>query len=127
VRYEGPRGGPGMREMLGLTAALVGQGLGEDVALLTDGRFSGATRGLMAGHVAPEAARGGPIAIIAEGDAIIFDLDARKLQIELSDAEIKARLAKWKPPAPRYKTGVFAKYAAQVSSASLGAITRADI
>ena len=127
VRYEGPRGGPGMREMLGLTAALVGQGLGEDVALLTDSRFSGATRGLMAGHVAPEAARGGPIAIIAEGDAIIFDLDARKLQIELSDAEIKARLAKWKAPALRYKTGVFAKYAAQVSSASLGAITRADI
>jgi dihydroxy-acid dehydratase len=127
VRYEGPRGGPGMREMLGLTAALVGQGLGEDVALLTDGRFSGATRGLMAGHVAPEAARGGPIAIIAEGDVIIFDLDARKLQIELSDAEIKTRLAKWKAPAPRYKTGVFAKYAAQVSSASLGAITRADI
>jgi dihydroxy-acid dehydratase len=127
VRYEGPRGGPGMREMLGLTAALVGQGLGEDVALLTDGRFSGATRGLMAGHVAPEAARGGPIAIIAEGEAIIFDLDARKLQIELSDAEIKARLAKWKAPAPRYRTGVFAKYAAQVSSASLGAITRADI
>jgi dihydroxy-acid dehydratase len=127
VRYEGPRGGPGMREMLGLTAALVGQGLGEDVALLTDGRFSGATRGLMAGHVAPEAARGGPIAIIAEGDAIIFDLDGRKLQIELSDAEIKTRLAKWKAPAPRYKTGVFAKYAAQVSSASLGAITRADI
>jgi dihydroxy-acid dehydratase len=127
VRYEGPRGGPGMREMLGLTAALVGQGLGEDVALLTDGRFSGATRGLMAGHVAPEAARGGPIAIIAEGDAIVFDLDARKLQIDLSDAEIKARLAKWKAPAPRYKTGVFAKYAALVSSASLGAITRADI
>ncbi len=127
VRYEGPRGGPGMREMLGLTAALVGQGLGEDVALLTDGRFSGATRGLMAGHVAPEAARGGPIAIIAEGDAIVFDLDARKLQIELSDAEIQARLAKWKPPAPHYKTGVFAKYAALVSSASLGAITRADI
>lgn len=127
VRYEGPRGGPGMREMLGLTAALVGQGLGEDVALLTDGRFSGATRGLMAGHVAPEAARGGPIAIIAEGDSIVFDLEARKLQLELSDAEIKARLAKWKAPAPRYKTGVFAKYVALVSSASLGAITRADI
>ena len=127
VRYEGPRGGPGMREMLGLTAALVGQGLGEDVALLTDGRFSGATRGLMAGHVAPEAARGGPIAIIAEGDSIVFDIDARKLQLELSDAEISARLAKWKAPAPRYKTGVFAKYAALVSSASLGAITRADI
>jgi len=127
VRYEGPRGGPGMREMLGLTAALVGQGLGEDVALLTDGRFSGATRGLMAGHVAPEAARGGAIAIIAEGDFIVFDLDARKLQVELSDEEIKARLAKWKAPAPNYKTGVFAKYAALVSSASLGAITRADL
>jgi dihydroxy-acid dehydratase len=126
VRYEGPRGGPGMREMLGLTAALVGRGLGEDVALLTDGRFSGATRGLMAGHVAPEAARGGPIAIVAEGDSIVFDVAARKLQIELSDAEIKARLAKWKPPAPRYKTGVFAKYAALVSSASLGAVTTAD-
>ncbi len=126
VRYEGPRGGPGMREMLGLTAALVGRGLGEDVALLTDGRFSGATRGLMAGHVAPEAARGGPIAIVAEGDTIVFDVAARKLQVELSDAEIKARLAKWKPPAPRYKTGVFAKYAALVSSASLGAITSTD-
>jgi dihydroxy-acid dehydratase len=116
-----------MREMLGLTAALVGLGLGEDVALLTDGRFSGATRGLMAGHVAPEAARGGPIAVITEGDSIVFDLDARKLQIELSDAEIKARLEKWKAPAARYKAGVFAKYAALVSSASLGAITRADI
>jgi dihydroxy-acid dehydratase len=127
VRYEGPRGGPGMREMLGLTAALVGQGLGEDVALLTDGRFSGATRGLMAGHVAPEAARGGAIAIIQEGDSIVFDIAARKLELEVSDAEIKSRLARWKAPAPRYKTGVFAKYAAQVSSASLGAITRADI
>jgi dihydroxy-acid dehydratase len=127
VRYEGPRGGPGMREMLGLTATLVGQGLGADVALLTDGRFSGATRGLMAGHVAPEAACGGPIAIIAEGDSIVFDLDARKLQVELSDAEIKARLAKWKAPEPHYKTGAFAKYAALVSSASLGAITRPGI
>jgi dihydroxy-acid dehydratase len=124
VRYEGPRGGPGMREMLGLTAALVGQGLGEHVALLTDGRFSGGTRGLMVGHVSPEAARGGPIAIIAEGDFVTFDLDARKLQLELSDAEIKARLAKWKVPEPRYKTGAFAKYAALVSSASLGAITQ---
>jgi dihydroxy-acid dehydratase len=123
VRYEGPRGGPGMREMLGLTAALVGQGLGEDVALLTDGRFSGATRGLMAGHAAPEAARGGPIAIIAEGDEITFDLATKTLRLELSDAEIKARLAKWKAPEPRYKTGVLAKYAALVSSASLGAIT----
>ena len=127
IRYEGPRGGPGMREMLGLTAALVGQGLGEEVALLTDGRFSGATRGLMAGHVAPEAARGGPIAILAEGDSIVFDLAARKLNVELSDAEIRARLAKWKAPAPRYKTGVFSKYAALVSSASLGAITTANL
>jgi dihydroxy-acid dehydratase len=127
VRYEGPRGGPGMREMLGLTAALVGLGLGEDVSLLTDGRFSGATRGLMAGHAAPEAARGGPIAIVAEGDEITFDLGTKTLRLELSDAEIKARLAKWKAPEPRYKTGVFAKYAALVSSASLGAITRADI
>jgi dihydroxy-acid dehydratase len=127
VRYEGPRGGPGMREMLGLTAALVGQGLGEDVALLTDGRFSGATRGLMAGHVAPEAARGGPIAIVAEGDSIVFDLDKKSLHLDLSDTEIQARLAKWKAPAPRYKTGVFAKYAALVGSASLGAITRAEI
>jgi dihydroxy-acid dehydratase len=126
VRYEGPRGGPGMREMLGLTAALVGQGLGEDVALLTDGRFSGATRGLMAGHAAPEAARGGPIAIVAEGDAIVFDLAKKSLQLDLSDAEIQSRLAKWKAPTPRYKTGVFAKYAALVSSASLGAITRPD-
>ena len=126
VRYEGPRGGPGMREMLGLTAALVGQGLGEHVALLTDGRFSGATRGLMAGHAAPEAARGGPIAIVAEGDQIVFDLAKKSLSVELSDAEIKARLAKWKAPAPKYKTGVFAKYAALVSSASLGAITTAD-
>ncbi len=127
VRYEGPRGGPGMREMLGLTAALVGQGLGEDVALLTDGRFSGATRGLMAGHVAPEAARGGAIAIIAEGDMISFDVKARKLEVELSDVEIKARLAKWKAPEPRYKTGVFAKYAALVTSASLGAYTDAGL
>jgi dihydroxy-acid dehydratase len=116
-----------MREMLGLTATLVGQGLGEEVALLTDGRFSGATRGLMVGHVAPEAARGGPIAIIAEGDSIVFDLDARKLQLELSDAEIKARLSKWQAPAPRYKTGAFAKYAALVSSASVGAVTRPNI
>jgi dihydroxy-acid dehydratase len=127
VRYEGPRGGPGMREMLGLTAALVGLGLGEDVALLTDGRFSGATRGLMAGHAAPEAARGGPIAIVAEGDQIVFDLATKSLRVDLSDAEIKARLAKWKPPVARYKTGVFAKYAALVSSASLGAITTAEI
>lgn len=124
IRYEGPRGGPGMREMLAVTGALVGQGMGDSVALLTDGRFSGATRGLMVGHVAPEAARGGPIAALADGDIIVFDVNARRLDVELSDAEIKERLAKWKEPAPRYTTGVFAKYAALVSSASEGAVTR---
>jgi len=124
IRYEGPRGGPGMREMLGVTAALVGQGLGETVALLTDGRFSGATRGLMAGHVAPEAARGGPIAAVAEGDTITFDLNNRKLDVELTPLEIANRLAAWSPPAPRYPGGVLGKYAASVSSASEGAITR---
>jgi dihydroxy-acid dehydratase len=124
IRYEGPKGGPGMREMLGVTGAIVGQGLGESVALLTDGRFSGATRGLMAGHVAPEAARGGPIAAVREGDAIVLDLPNRRLDVELSDAEIHDRLARWKPPEPHYTHGVFAKYAALVSSASEGAITR---
>jgi dihydroxy-acid dehydratase len=124
IRYEGPRGGPGMREMLGVTAAIVGEGLGESVALLTDGRFSGATRGLMAGHVAPEAARGGPIAALQEGDTIVFDIEARRLDVELSDAEIRERLSRWQEPAPRYTNGVFAKYAALVSSASEGAITR---
>jgi dihydroxy-acid dehydratase len=125
IRYEGPRGGPGMREMLGVTAAIVGEGLGEEVALMTDGRFSGATRGLMVGHVAPEAAVGGPIAAIREGDVIVFDLEARHLTLEVSDEEIKRRLAEWKPPAPRYTSGVFHKYAALVSSAAEGAITRA--
>jgi dihydroxy-acid dehydratase len=124
IRYEGPRGGPGMREMLGVTAALMGQGLGESVALLTDGRFSGATRGLMVGHVAPEAARGGPIAALKDGDSVVFDINARRLDVELSAAEIKARLANWREPEWRYKTGVFAKYAALVSSASEGAVTR---
>ena len=124
IRYEGPKGGPGMREMLGVTAAIVGEGLGGSVALLTDGRFSGATRGLMAGHVAPEAARGGPIAAVREGDTIVFDVEARRLDVELSDAEIQQRLTAWKPPAPHYTTGVFAKYAALVSSASEGAVTR---
>ncbi|MFB3923648.1 MAG: dihydroxy-acid dehydratase [Terriglobia bacterium] len=127
IRYEGPRGGPGMREMLAVTGALVGQGLGESVALLTDGRFSGATRGLMVGHVAPEAARGGPIAALADGDTIVFDVSARQLNVELSDAEIKQRLASWKEPAPRYTTGVFAKYAALVSSAAEGAVTRVTL
>jgi len=123
IRYEGPRGGPGMREMLGVTAALVGAGLGEHVALLTDGRFSGATRGLMAGHVAPEAQLGGTIAAVRDGDTIVFDIDARKLTLEVSEAEIAQRMASWKAPAPRYTRGVFAKYAAIVSSASKGAIT----
>jgi dihydroxy-acid dehydratase len=123
IRYEGPCGGPGMREMLGVTGALVGAGLGDSVALLTDGRFSGATHGLMAGHVAPEAARGGPIAAIANGDTVVFDIAKRRLDMEVSDADIKARMANWKAPAPHYTRGVFAKYAALVSSASEGAVT----
>jgi dihydroxy-acid dehydratase len=123
IRYEGPRGGPGMREMLAVTAALVGAGLGESVALLTDGRFSGATRGFMVGHVAPEAARGGPIAAVADGDTIVFDIPRRKLDVELSDEQIKQRLAKWKAPAPRFTSGVMAKYAFLVSSSSRGAVT----
>jgi len=123
IRYEGPRGGPGMREMLAVTAAIVGAGLGDDVALLTDGRFSGATHGLMAGHVAPEAANGGPIAAIRDGDKITFDLPNRTLSVGIADAEIQKRMANWKVPKPRYTHGVFAKYAALVSSSSLGAIT----
>jgi dihydroxy-acid dehydratase len=123
IRYEGPKGGPGMREMLAVTAALVGAGLGDSVALLTDGRFSGATHGLMAGHVAPEAASGGPIAAVADGDTIVFDLPARKLTLDVSATEIRKRLAGWKAPAPRYTKGVLAKYALLVSSSSLGAVT----
>jgi dihydroxy-acid dehydratase len=123
IRNEGPAGGPGMREMLAVTAAIVGAGLGNSVALLTDGRFSGATRGFTIGHVSPEASRGGPIAAIKEGDTISIDVDKRRLDLELSDEEIKARLASWKAPAPRYKTGVMAKYARMVSSASVGATT----
>ena len=125
IRYEGPKGGPGMREMLGVTAAIVGEGLGEEVALITDGRFSGATRGLMAGHIAPEAAVGGPIAALREGDIVVVDIEKRRLDVELSDAEIKARLAAWTPPPPNYPSGVFHKYAALVSQASEGAITKA--
>jgi dihydroxy-acid dehydratase len=123
IRYEGPKGGPGMREMLAVTAALVGAGLGDSVALLTDGRFSGATHGLMAGHVAPEAANGGPIAALVDGDIIIFDIPNRQLNAELTAAEFQKRLAAWKPPAPRYSNGVMAKYAFLVSSSSLGAVT----
>ncbi len=124
IRNEGPKGGPGMREMLGVTAAIVGEGLGGSVALLTDGRFSGATRGLMAGHVAPEAAMGGPITGVRDGDIIRFDVKKRVLEVELSVTELRKRMKKWKSPKPRYASGVFAKYAALVSSASQGAITR---
>jgi dihydroxy-acid dehydratase len=123
IRYEGPKGGPGMREMLSVTGAIVGEGLGESVALLTDGRFSGATHGLMMGHVSPEAALGGPIAAVREGDTINIDVNKRLLEVEISDEEIRRRMSGWKASAPRYRTGVFAKYAALVSSASEGAIT----
>ena len=123
IRYEGPKGGPGMREMLAVTAALVGAGLGDSVALLTDGRFSGATHGLMAGHVAPEAARGGPIAALRDCDMVAFDVEGRRLDVELSDDEIQSRLGQWTPPKPRYVSGVMAKYAYLVSSAADGAVT----
>ena len=123
IRYEGPRGGPGMREMLGVTSAIVGAGLGDSVALLTDGRFSGATRGLMAGHVAPEAAVGGPIAAVREGDTIEIDIEKRTINLEIPAEDLASRLREWKAPAPHYKTGVFAKYVAMVSSAAEGAVT----
>jgi len=123
IRYEGPRGGPGMREMLAVTGAISGADLGDKVALLTDGRFSGATHGLMAGHVAPEAARGGAIAAVRDGDMIVLDIPKRQLRVELSDEQLRSRMEKWKAPAPRYPSGVFAKYAASVSSASQGAVT----
>lgn len=123
IRNEGPTGGPGMREMLQVTAAIVGSGHGEDVALITDGRFSGATRGLMIGHVAPEAVKGGPIAAIREGDTITVDVEARRIDVDLSDGEIAARAAAYEPPEPAYRSGVMAKYAATVSSASEGAVT----
>jgi dihydroxy-acid dehydratase len=124
IRYEGPKGGPGMREMLGVTGALVGQGLGDSVALMTDGRFSGATHGLMCGHVAPEAAVRGPIAALREGDMIVFDIEKRELRVELSEVELEERLSSWTAPKTNYETGVFAKYAKLVSSASEGAVTR---
>jgi dihydroxy-acid dehydratase len=125
IRYEGPKGGPGMREMLGVTAALMGAGLGESVALVTDGRFSGATHGLMAGHVAPEAAVGGPIAAVREGDTIVIDIEKRRLDLEVEPLEISRRLSEWRAPQPRYTSGVMAKYARLVSSASEGAVTLA--
>jgi dihydroxy-acid dehydratase len=123
IRYEGPRGGPGMREMLGVTGAIVGAGLSDSVALLTDGRFSGATHGFMIAHVAPEAYNGGPIAAVQEGDPITVDADRGVLNIDIAPEELKRRLAAWKAPAPRYPNGVFAKYCALVSSASEGAVT----
>ncbi len=123
IRYEGPAGGPGMPEMLAVTGAIVGAGLGDSVALLTDGRFSGATYGFMAGHVAPEAAHGGPIAALREGDLVVFDIPARRLDVELSDAELASRLQAWSAPAARYASGVMAKYARLVSSAAEGAVT----
>jgi dihydroxy-acid dehydratase len=124
IRYEGPAGGPGMREMLHVTAAIVGEGLSDEVALVTDGRFSGATHGFMVGHVAPEAFRGGPIAALREGDVVVIDVEAQELRVELSGDELAERLLRWKAPEPRYAWGAFAKYAAQVSSASEGAVTR---
>jgi dihydroxy-acid dehydratase len=124
IRYEGPAGAPGMPEMLQVTGAIIGEGLGDSVALITDGRFSGATHGFMVGHVVPEAFRGGPIAALQEGDTVVIDVDAGELRVELSDDELAARLGAWKAPAPSYESGVFAKYAAQVASASEGAVTR---
>jgi dihydroxy-acid dehydratase len=123
IRYEGPKGGPGMREMLSPTSALVGAGLGDSVGLITDGRFSGGTYGLVVGHVAPEAAVGGTVALVEEGDSITIDAERRLLQLDVPEGEITRRRAQWRPPVPRYTTGVLAKYAKLVSSASLGAVT----
>jgi dihydroxy-acid dehydratase len=123
IRYEGPVGGPGMQEMLQVTAALVGEGLGDSVALLTDGRFSGGTHGLMIGHVAPEAALGGPIAVVEEGVEVVIDVDRRALDLDVPPDEIARRFERWTPPASRYQGGVMAKYAALVGSASQGAVT----
>jgi len=123
IRYEGPNGGPGMREMLAVTGAIVGAGLGETVALITDGRFSGATRGFCVGHIAPEASRGGPMAAVKDGDIIVIDIASRKLDLDVPAETMKERLADWRAPQPRYATGVLGKYARLVSSASLGAVT----
>ena len=124
IRYEGPHGGPGMREMLHVTAAIVGEGLSDEVALITDGRFSGATHGFMIGHVSPEASKGGPLAALRDGDTVTIDVDAKELHVGLSEDELTARLKEWTPPPPRHTSGVFAKYASMVSSASEGAVTR---
>ena len=123
IRNEGPAGGPGMREMLAVTGAIVGAGLGETVALITDGRFSGATRGFCVGHIAPEASRGGPMAAVRDGDTIVIDVAARTLSLEVADNTIRQRLAEWRAPQPRYPSGVLGKYARLVSSASTGAVT----
>jgi dihydroxy-acid dehydratase len=123
IRYEGPKGGPGMQEMLAPTSALIGQGLGESVGLITDGRFSGGTWGMVVGHVAPEAYVGGPIALVQEGDSISIDADRRLLQLNVSDEELARRRAQWKQPAPRYTRGLMAKYVRLVSTASAGAVT----
>src|SRR5437868_14816041 len=123
IRYEGPWGGSGMREMLAPTSAIIGMGLGDAVGLITDGRFSGATYGMVVGHVAPEAAVGGTIALIEEGDSVTIHADARLLQLNVAEEEIARRRAAWQPPAPRYTRGVLAKYARLVSSSSLGAVT----
>jgi dihydroxy-acid dehydratase len=123
IRYEGPVGGPGMQEMLSVTGALVGEGLGDSVALITDGRFSGGTHGLMIGHIAPEAALGGPIGLVEEGDAIVIDVDSRVLDLDVPEAVLVERQSRWTPPPPRYARGVMAKYAALVSTASEGAVT----
>jgi dihydroxy-acid dehydratase len=123
IRYEGPVGGPGMREMLGVTAAITGQGLGREVMLITDGRFSGATRGMCIGHIAPEAMLGGTIGLLQEGDTIVIDIDNRTLNVELSDAELEKRAAAWTPPKPNYASGVMAKYARTAHQADDGAAT----
>jgi dihydroxy-acid dehydratase len=125
IRYEGPRGGPGMREMLSPTSAIMGKGLGQEVALITDGRFSGGSHGFVVGHITPEAQEGGPLAIVEDGDIITIDAELNKLQVQLSDADITARLARWQAPPPRYRRGVLAKYAHTVNSASKGAVTDA--
>jgi dihydroxy-acid dehydratase len=123
IRYEGPHGGPGMREMLHVTGAIVGEGLSEEVALITDGRFSGATHGFMVGHICPEASKGGPLAALRDGDTVVIDVEKRELNVELTDAEIAERMAGWAPPEPRHRDGVLAKYASLVQPASEGAVT----
>ena len=125
VRYEGPKGGPGMREMLSPTSAIIGRGLGKDVALMTDGRFSGASHGFVIGHVAPEAFEGGPIALLEDGDRVAIDAQRRRIDVDLTDAQLAERRAKWRPPAPYAAKGLLAKYARLVGSASRGAITDA--